>query len=77
MRKPPAENVVTAAVLRGMGYGGWVLRHAVERAWELGCYKVMLMTGRRDERVHRFYEKAGFRRDLKQGFAQYAEGFDK
>jgi hypothetical protein len=37
-------------------------------AWSQGCYKVMLMTGRKDEATFRFYESAGFSRDGKQAF---------
>lgn len=35
---------------------------------KLDCYKVMLMTGRRDEATLRFYEAAGFSRNAKQAF---------
>ncbi|MDM0009985.1 transposase [Variovorax sp. J22G73] len=35
---------------------------------ELQRYKVMLMTGRKDEATFRFYEAAGFNRDDKQAF---------
>jgi hypothetical protein len=37
-------------------------------AWAAGCYKVMLMTGRKDEATFSFYGAAGFARDLKQAF---------
>jgi GNAT superfamily N-acetyltransferase len=71
------ENVVTAGDLRGRGYGGRIVRHAVETAWQRGCYKVMLLTGRKDEKVYRLYEGAGLRRDIKQAFAAYAEDMSK
>ena len=32
------------------------------------CYKVMLLTGRKDESTFRFYESAGFDRNAKQAF---------
>ena len=37
-------------------------------AWSRACYTVMLMTGRLDEAMLRFYEAAGFDRHAKQAF---------
>jgi GNAT superfamily N-acetyltransferase len=65
------ENVVTARAFRRRGHGGAMLRHAVQQAWELGCYKVMLLTGSAREDTFRFYEAAGFQRGLKTGFVAY------
>lgn len=62
------ENVVTHADFRGHGYARAVLHDALSFAWARGCYKVMLMTGRKDEATLRFYESAGFSRDGKQAF---------
>lgn len=62
------ENVVTQSCFRRKGYGRSVLNHALSYAWSRHCYKVMLMTGRKDEGVYRFYESVGFNRDLKQAF---------
>ncbi len=62
------ENVVTHGNYRRNGYGKAVLEKAVETAREKGCYKVMLLTGRKDEGVLSFYEKAGFERGVKTGF---------
>jgi GNAT superfamily N-acetyltransferase len=61
------ENVVTHADHRGAGFGRTVLRAAVERAWEAGCYKVMLMTGSKNSSTLAFYEAAGFEQ-TKTGF---------
>ena len=70
------ENVVTHADYRRRGIATQLLRYALERAWEAGCYKVMLLTGRQDEATLRFYEKAGFRRGVKTGFvATPASGY--
>lgn len=65
------ENVVTYAEYRRQGIGTALLRHALAVAWEHNCYKVMLLTGRKDESVLRFYEKAGFRQGVKTGFIAY------
>lgn len=54
------ENVVTHADHRNRGYGKALLAHAVDSAWSDGCYKVMLMTSRKDPAVHEFYRSAGF-----------------
>jgi len=62
------ENVVTHADHRGRGYARAVLQDALAFAWAQGCYKVMLMTGRKDEATLRFYESAGFDRHGKQAF---------
>ena len=62
------ENVVTHAEHRGHGYAKALLKHSLEYAWGQGCYKVMLLTGRKDKAVLRFYESAGFDRHAKQAF---------
>lgn len=62
------ENVVTHDAFRQRGFGKAVLQHALQRAWAQGCYKAMLMTGRKDEAVMQFYEGAGFDRHDKQAF---------
>ena len=63
------ENVVTHSGLRGQGYGRAVLEAALSRAWEAGCYKAMLLSGRsEDSGVPAFYERLGFRRGVKTGF---------
>jgi GNAT superfamily N-acetyltransferase len=54
------ENVVTHAEYRGCGYGQAVLKAAIAAAWELGCYKVMLLTGSKNPATLGFYERAGF-----------------
>ena len=62
------ENVVTHAEHRGRGWGKAVLAHALAAAWRQDCYKVMLLTGRKDEATLRFYERAGFDPHGKQAF---------
>ncbi len=62
------ENVVTHAEHRQHGHGKAVLRHALAQAWSVGCYKVMLLTGRKDPATLRFYESAGFDPHGKQAF---------
>ncbi len=62
------ENVVTHMDHRRKGYAKRLLRHALEKAWQRDCYKAMLLTGRKDEKVFRFYESVGFDRHAKQAF---------
>ncbi len=62
------ENVVTHASHRGNGYGKAILAEALAFAWMQGCYKVMLMTGRKDEATLNFYATAGFDAKGKQAF---------
>jgi GNAT superfamily N-acetyltransferase len=62
------ENVVTHIEYRRRGYASSILKHALSYAWNRGCYKVMLLTGRKDEGIYKFYESVGFDRYAKQAF---------
>jgi GNAT superfamily N-acetyltransferase len=62
------ENVVTHPGYRRRGIGTQVLEYALAIAWNQNCYKVMLMTGSKQESTMRFYEGAGFVRGEKTGF---------
>ena len=54
------ENVVTHPEFRGLGHGHAVVQTALAEAWARNCYHVLLQSGRKDTRVHRFYESCGF-----------------
>jgi GNAT superfamily N-acetyltransferase len=60
------ENVVTRPEYRNRGIGTRLLKRAKEIAQERGCYKVMLLTGRKE--AIGFYENAGFDGQSKTGF---------
>ena len=62
------ENVVTDVDHRRRGLGRAVLKAAQDRAWDAGCYKVLLATGSKRESTLRFYDGAGFTRDAKTYF---------
>ena len=62
------ENVVTHENYRNQGHGKAIVAHTLSHAWSSGCYKVMLLTGRKDEATFKFYESAGFDRHAKQAF---------
>lgn len=62
------ENVVTEVSLRNQGLGKQLITHALQFAWNRGCYKVMLQTGSRRESTHNFYKSCGFSADDKFAF---------
>lgn len=62
------ENVVTHSGHRRHGHGTAILRAALDYAWSEHCYKVMLLTGRKDKDTLHFYESAGFDPNGKQAF---------
>ena len=65
------ENVVSDEKHRGRGFASAVLDRAKELAKSAGCYKIMLMTGSKQESTLRFYERAGYNRTDKTGFVQW------
>lgn len=66
------ENVVTDPLHRRRGYATAVLQFALNEAWREGSYKVMLLTGSKEESTLRFYVNSGFTRGVKTGFVAYA-----
>lgn len=62
------ENVVTHREYRNKGYGKQVLKYAFELAWRQQCYKVMLMSGRKEKSVMQFYKSVGFSDNEKQAY---------
>ena len=65
------ENVVTDRDHRGQGLASACLGFAKELARKRGCYKLMLMTGRKDDATLRFYASAGFSSEEKTAFVQW------
>lgn len=62
------ENVVSHHKHRGAGYGRRVMEAAMDAAWAVGCYKIMLLTGRTAQ-ARGFYERLGFSADEKWGMS--------
>ena len=60
------QNVIVHPEHRGRGIGISLMRAVNEFAWERDCYQILLQTGRTE--THGFYERAGYRSDLKTGF---------
>ena len=62
------ENVVTHADHRKQGLATACLERAKQIAVKEGCYKMMLLTGSKEESTLHFYEKAGYNRKDKTAF---------
>lgn len=65
------ENVVTHADYRGKGYATECLDYAKAVAEKEGCYKMMLLTGSKDDKTLEFYRKAGYNSADKTAFIQW------
>ena len=62
------ENVVTHQDFRNNGYASKLMNKASEIAEENNCYKIMLMTGSKEEGTLQFYERCGFSTKEKTAF---------
>lgn len=67
------ENVVTHKDYRCRGFATALMQSAVDIAINSGCYKIMLLTGAKDEKTLRFYEKCGFNCKDKTAFIKWIE----
>lgn len=65
------ENVVTHADYRGKGYATKCLNYAKELAKKANCYKMMLLTGSKNDNTLNFYKKAGYNSEDKTAFIQW------
>lgn len=65
------ENVVTDEAYRGRGLATACLHYAKELAGRENCYKMMLLTGTKQESTLAFYERAGYNRKDKTAFIQW------
>ncbi|MDO4188475.1 MAG: GNAT family N-acetyltransferase [Lachnospiraceae bacterium] len=54
------ENVVTKKEYEGNGYARECLKYAEQIAKDNDCYKMMLITGSKEERTHSFYKSLGY-----------------
>ena len=67
------ENVVTHKDYRKRGYAGACLRYAKQIAQENNCYKMMLLTGSKEESTLNFYREAGYNSTDKTAFIQWID----
>lgn len=65
------ENVVTLEEYRGHGYATECLNYAKRIAEENNCYKIMLLTGSKEEKTLSFYRNAGYNSTDKTAFIQW------
>ncbi len=65
------ENVVTHADYRRKGLASACLDYAKEIAVRENCYKIMLLTGSKEEGTLHFYEQAGYNRRDKTAFIHW------
>ena len=67
------RNVVTRKDCRGRGYATECLNYAKEIAKMENCYKMMLLTGSKEESILKFYRSAGYNSSDKTAFIQWLE----
>jgi GNAT superfamily N-acetyltransferase len=56
------EDVVVQKDWQGKGVGKQMMRFAMDRCRERGCYKLALSSNLKREAAHRFYDAIGFQR---------------
>ena len=67
------ENVVTHGEYRKKGYATDCLNFAKKIAEENNCYKMMLLTGSKEESTLNFYRNAGYNSSDKTAFIQWID----
>jgi len=65
------ENVVTHFDYRSKHYATKLMSSASDIAKDLGCYKIMLLTGSKKDSTLKFYENCGFNRKDKTAFIKW------
>lgn len=65
------ENVVTHSEFRGKGYASQCLKYAKDIAVRENCYKMMLLTGSKEQKTLDFYKNAGYNSSDKTAFIQW------
>ena len=67
------ENVVTHKDYRKKGYATACLNYAKQIAEDNDCYKMMLLTGSKEEATLNFYRNAGYNSSDKTAFIQWID----
>ena len=67
------ENVVTHSDYRGRGYATECLNYAKHVAEKENCYKMMLLTGSKQDKTLNFYSNAGYNSADKTAFILWLE----
>lgn len=71
------ENVVVDPAARSMGGGRALFRRIDEVVVARRATKIMLMSGADRSEAHAFFERVGYRGDLKQAFVRYRSSIDR
>lgn len=56
------EDVAVRSEWQGKGIGKQMMKYAIERCKEAGCYKIALSSNSIRKSAHRFYESLGFKK---------------
>ena len=67
------ENVVTHGKYRKKGYATACLNYTKQIAEENHCYKIMLLTGAKEQNTLNFYRNAGYNSTDKAAFIQWID----
>lgn len=65
------ENVITHPSYRKRGLASACLDYARQIALKENCYKIMLLTGSKQESTLQFYERCGYNKNDKTAFIQW------
>ena len=65
------ENVITSGAHRNRGHATALLNYAKDIALAENCYKIMLLTGSKEESILNFYRKAGYNSEDKTAFIHW------
>ena len=65
------ENVITSSRFRKRGFASACLSYARLIATKAGCYKIMLLTGSKQEDILHFYKNCGYNQNDKTAFIQW------
>jgi GNAT superfamily N-acetyltransferase len=65
------ENVIVDPGARGAGVGAALMAHLAAECRARRCTKIMLLSGASRAEAHRFFERCGYRGDVKRGFVAY------
>ncbi|VVE14178.1 N-acetyltransferase [Pandoraea pneumonica] len=69
------ENIVVDTQCRGSGVGYALLREVEQFCLAKNCSKMMLLSSASRADAHQFFERSGFRGDIKRGFVKYRRQF--
>jgi GNAT superfamily N-acetyltransferase len=71
------EDVVVHGDWRGRGVGKQMVRFAMDRCRERGCYKLALSSNLKRAAAHRFYDRLGFQRHGYSFVVELNRGWDR